>query len=234
MKSFIERVITQPLKEFFQKLVDFLPAFLSALLVFVLGLVLAWVVKAVVVRLFKLLKLDGLFARTGLSETLRKMAVKDTPAKFAGRLCYWLVVVTFFIISLSMLKLPAVEQLFERFLLFLPNLFVAAVILTIGFLVGNFLGRAVLIASVNAGVKLSGLLSKAVKTLVLLFALVMALEQLGIARSTVLVAFAIVFGGAVLALSLAFGLGGREIARDYLEKRFKKDGGDEPDEIKHI
>lgn len=234
MKSFIDRVIIQPLRDFFQKLIDFLPTFLSALLVFILGLFLAWVVKLIVVKLFKLLKLDGLFARTGLTETLQKMAVKDTPEKFVGRIFYWLVAITFFIISLSMLKLPAVEQLFERFLLFLPNLLVVGVILTLGFLLGNFLGRAVLIASVNAGIKLSGLLSKGVKTIVILFSFVMSLEQLGIGRSTVIAAFTILFGGIVLALALAFGLGGKDIAKSYLEKRLDKDKEEEKDEIKHI
>ncbi len=234
MKSFIDRVITQPLKDFFQKLIEFLPTFLSALLVFVLGLFLAWVVKIIVVKVFKILKLDGLFARTGLAETLQKMAVKDTPAKFVGRVFYWLVAIAFFIISLSMLKIPAVEQLFERFLLFLPNLFVVGVILTLGVLLGNFLGRAVLIASVNAGVKLSGLLSKGVKTIVILFSFVMSLEQLGIGRSTVISAFTILFGGMVLALALAFGLGGKDIAKNYLEKCFHKDKDEDQDEIKHI
>ncbi len=234
MKSFIDRVITQPLKEFFQKLIDFLPSFLSALLVFLLGIVLAWIVKATVIRLFKLLNLENFFSRTGLTETLKKMAVKDTPAKFIGRIFFWIVVVAFFIISMSMLKIPAVEQLFERFLLYLPSLFVAGIILTIGFLLGNFIGRAVLIASVNAGIKLAGLLSRAVKIVIILFGFVMALEQLGIGRSTVIAAFTIVFGGAVLAMALAFGLGGKDLARTYLEKRFKKDGDEDRDEIKHI
>lgn len=234
MKSFIDRIITQPLKDFFQKLVDFLPNLLSALIVLIIGLVLAWIVKIIVVRVFKLLRLDRLFSRLGLAEALQKMAIKDTPAKLIGRIFYWLVVIIFFIISLYLLKVPAIEQLLEKFLLYLPNIFIAAVILIIGSLLGNFLGRATLIASVNAGIKFSSLLSKGVKTLVVLFAFVMALEQLGIGRSTVIAAFTIVFGGIVLALSLAFGLGGKDIARMYLEKRFKKNGQEEKDELKHI
>ncbi len=102
-------------------------------------------------------------------------------------------------------------------------------------LIGNFLGRAALIASVNAGIKQSGLLSRAVKTTVVLFAFVMAMEQLGIGRQAVLAAFTIVFGGLVLALVLAFGLGGKDIARSLLEEKFKKDETDRTkDEIKHL
>jgi hypothetical protein len=234
MKNFIDKIITAPLKQFFQKLVDFLPNFLSAFVIFILGLVLAWVVKVVFVKVFKLLKLDTLFSRTGAAETLRKMGLKDAPSKLLGRLLYWLIVIIFFIISLYLLRVPAIEQLLERFLLYLPNIFVAAVILVIGLFLGNFLGRATLIASVNAGIKFSSLLGKGVRAIVMLFALVMALEQLGIARSTVIAAFAIVFGGIVLALSLAFGLGGKDIARSYLETRFGKGEKEKEDEIKHI
>jgi hypothetical protein len=235
MKNFLDKVIWQPLQDFLQRLGAFLPSFLGALLVFIIGLVLAWLIKLLVVRLFRLLKLEGVLNRGGIAETLQKMAVKDTPTKIVGRLFYWLVVVIFFIISLNLLKLPAVDQLFEKFLLYLPNVFIAVVILIVGVLLGNFFGRAALIASVNAGIKLSGLLSKSVKTIIVLFAFVMALDQLGIGRQTVVAAFTIIFGGAVLALALAFGLGGKDIAKKYLERRFsRKEDEEKSDEIRHI
>ena len=106
--------------------------------------------------------------------------------------------------------------------------------MTIGWLLGNFFGRAALIASVNAGVKLSSQLSTGVKGLIMIFALVMAFEQLGIGRNTMVAAFTIAFGGIVLALALAFGLGGKDQARSFLEKRFKKNGSAGPDDLKHL
>jgi small-conductance mechanosensitive channel len=235
MKNFLDKVIWQPLEAFLQKLGAFLPSFLGALLVFVVGLFLAWLIKLLVVRLFKLLKLEAVLNRGGIAETLQKMAVKDTPTKIVGRLFYWLVVVIFFIISLNLLQLPAVDQLLEKFLLYLPSVFIAVVILIVGVLLGNFFGRAALIASVNAGIKLSGLLSKSVKTIIILFAFVMALDQLGIGRQTVVAAFTIIFGGVILALALAFGLGGKDIAKKYLERRFSgKEDEEKSDELKHI
>ncbi len=113
---------------------------------------------------------------------------------------------------------------------------IALIVLANGPFLGNFLGRAALIASVNAGVRLSSLLSKGVKTVIMLFALAMSLEQLGIGRSTVIAAFTVVFGGVVLAPALAFGLGGQDLARRLIEKRFKKEGDkdEERDELKHL
>jgi len=234
MKSFIDKILIQPLQEVVQKLVAFLPSLLTGIVVFAVGLVLAWLVKLLVVRIIKLLKLDAAFARSGVTEALQKMAVKDTPAKLVERMFFWLVAFIFFVLALSVMRVPVIDQLLERFLLYLPNIFVALVVLAIGWFLGNFLGRATLIASVNAGFKAAGPLSKGIKGIILLFAFVMAFEQLGIGRGTVIAAFEIVFGGAVLALALAFGLGGRDLARTFLEKRFKKNGNTDSDDLKHL
>ncbi len=238
MRNFIAKVVTEPLRGLFDKAAEYLPTVLAGLVVFLLGLLLAWLVKLLVVRLVKILKIEGAFLRSGVTEALQKMAVKDTPAKLIGRMFYWLVVVIFFILSLSVMKIPVIDDLLRRFLLYLPNIFVALVIMAIGLFLGNFLGRAALIASVNAGIRLSGLLSKGVRTVILLFAAVMAFEQLGIARSTVVVTFTILFGGVVLALALSFGLGGKDLAASWLEKRLKKAGGgegeDREDELHHL
>ncbi len=234
MKSLIDKVVVEPLREMVRNLVAFLPNLLTGIVVFAIGLVLAWLVKALVIRIIKLLKLDAVFARSGLAEALQKMAVRDTPAKLVGRMFYWLVTFIFFILALKVMKVPVIDQLLEKLLLYLPNVFVALIILTIGWLLGNFLGRAALIASVNAGVRLSSQLSKGVKGLIMVFALVMAFEQLGIGRNTMVAAFTIAFGGIVLALALAFGLGGKDQARSFLEKKLKKNEGDGHDDIKHL
>lgn len=234
MENLLEKIITEPLKDFLQKLAHFLPNFFSALIVLAIGLLLAWAVKMVIVKLFKLLKFDALSVRMGASEILKKMAVRESPEMLIGRFFYWLTVTIFFIVSLYLLELPAIEHLLEKLLLYLPNVLIAAVILLVGVILGNFMGRATLIASVNAGIGFAGFLARAIKTIIVLLAFVMAMEQLGIARDTVIAAFTIIFGGLVFAFSLAFGLGGQAIARKYLERRFKLDDEDKDNEIKHI
>jgi hypothetical protein len=85
---------------------------------------------------------------------------------------------------------------------------------------------------VNAGIKLSGLIGKIVKLSVFLLALTMALEQLGIGRGTIVIAFSIILGGVVIALAIAFGLGGKDIAREYLEKKIRCE--EKKDDISHL
>jgi hypothetical protein len=234
MKGFIDKVIVEPVRQALQDIVAFLPSLLTGIVVFLIGLGLAWLVKVLTVRLIGVLRLDAAFDRSGVTAALKKMAAKDTPARLVGRMFFWLVTFIFFILALKVMKIPVIDQLFARFVLYVPNIFVALVILVLGWLLGNFLGRAALIASVNAGLRRSGLLSRGVKGLVVLFALAMAFEQLGIGRATIVAAFAIAFGGIVLALALALGLGGRDMAKTFLEKRFGKDRDEEDDGLKHL
>ncbi|MFH2012087.1 MAG: hypothetical protein ABIJ37_05190 [Pseudomonadota bacterium] len=233
MRNLLDRIIAEPLKDFLQRLIEFLPDLLSSIIIFVLGLIVGSILKYVIVKVFSLFHIDRFFSGIGITATLEKAGIKETPTKILGRIFYWLIMITFIIIALYTLKIPAIEELLGKFFLYLPNIFVAAFLVTIGYMLGNFLGRATLIASVNAGIKFSGLLSSGVKTLILLLALAMSLEQLGIGRGTVVVAFTIVFGGIVFALSLAFGLGGKDMVKEYLEKRFKSKV-EEKDDLKHI
>lgn len=231
MDNFLQRIAIEPFERFFDKVVQFLPNFLTALLILIMGVVLGAVIKGVFLRLFKAIGLDRVSERSGVIELLRKGGIKDPISVLLAKVAGWVTIAIFAIISVGELEIPAVERLFESFLLYLPNVFVAALILLFGYLLGNFFGRAALIAAVNAGIRFSGLIGRFVKFAVFILAATMALEQLGIGRETIIIAFAIVFGGIVLALSIAFGLGGRDIAKEYLEKKMK---GEEKDEIEHL
>src|SRR4030042_666234 len=115
MKSFIEKIVIQPLRDVTQKLVAFLPNLLTGIIVFIFGLVLAWLVKILAVRIIRLLKLDAAFARSGVTEALQKMAVKDPPAKLIGRMFYWLLVMGFFVLSPSGVWRPGLCRVLVTF-----------------------------------------------------------------------------------------------------------------------
>lgn len=226
-------ILTGPLKDFLQRLFAFLPNLLSSLIIFILGLFLGWILKKIIVKIAKLFKTDHFCTTLGVTEACEKIGIKGLPSQLIGRIFYWLVVIIFTIIALYALKVPAIENVLEKFVLYLPNIFIAVLLIIVGYLLGNFLGRTILIAAVNAGMRFASLLARGVKILIFVFAFAMALEQLGIGRNIVVVAFTILFSGIVFALALAFGLGGKDIARDYLEKRFKEKE-EEKDDIQHL
>ncbi len=234
MGGFFDKVVLEPLGNFFQRLADFLPNLLSSMIILGLGFLAAWVLRQAIQKLMGVLNTDRVCERVGLSRALEKGGIKETPSGIVGRVFYWLVIVVFTIMALYTLRIPAIANLLEKFFLYLPNLFVAVVLVIVGYLISNFVERAVLITSVNAGMKFSGLMGKGAKVGVLMLVVTMALEQLGIGKDTVVIAFSIVFGGVVFGFALAFGLGGRDIAREYLEKRFRGKKEEEKDELTHL
>lgn len=227
-----ESALVEPLRIFYEKLVRFLPDIFTSIFILVVGIVLGFLLKNILSKLFKAVGLDKVSERSGTLELLKREGVTEPFSALLSRVIGWIVVIVFAGISMSALQIPAVENLFERLLLYLPNIFIALLIIFVGYLLGNFFGRAALIASVNAGVKFSSLIGKSVKYLILMLSATMALEQLGIGKETIIIAFAIIFGGIVLALAIAFGLGGRDIAKDYLEKKVKCE--EKKDEINHL
>lgn len=219
--NIFERIILEPFDRFYEKLLRFLPNLLTSLVLLVIGILLGIFVKWAFTRILKAMNVDGLSQKSGLSEALIRGGIKDPLSVMVSRVLKWFTIITFIIVAMQNLSIPTVEHLIDRIFLYLPNILIAGCILIVGYLLGNFFGRAALIASVNAGTPSAGMVGKAVKFIVLVLSCTMALEQLGIGKETITIAFAIVFGGVVFALAIAFGFGGRSIAEDYLRKKMK-------------
>ena len=231
--NIIERIMVEPFEKFYEKLLVFLPNLITSLILLIVGILLGIFVKWVFNRIFRAMNLDGLSTKLGMSDALSRSGIKDPLSVMVSRVLKWLTIVTFIIVAMQNLSIPTVEHLIDRMFLYLPNIFIAALILILGYILGNFLGRAAIIASVNAGMASAGLIGKAVKFTVFLLSCTMALEQLGIGKDTIVIAFAIVFGGIVFAFSMAFGLGGKDIAGDFLRRKMQK-SRKEDDEIDHL
>ncbi len=229
---FLEKAITDPLERFLDKVMVFLPNFLSFIVVLLIGILVAWILKKICVRVFRAMNLDRACERAGTLSVLAKGGIADPPSVLLARIIAWIILLIFAIIALRALDLPAIAQFLDRLLLYIPQVLAAAFIIAIGYLMGVFFGRAALIAAVNAGMRTAGLIGRFVKFTVFILACTMALEQLGIGKETVLVAFAIVFGGVVLAFALAFGIGGSNAAKNFIEKR--TEGKADKDEMRHL
>jgi len=227
-----ETLIAGPFQKFYEKLVLFLPNFLSAIVILIAGIAFGFLLKYLFSSIFRIIGLDKVSERSGAAELMKKGGLKDTVSVLLARFIGWITVIIFAGISISALNVPSVERILERFFLYLPNIFVAAMILMFGYLLGNFFGRTALIAAVNAGVRFSNLIGKFIKYLIITLSATMALEQLGIGKGTIVIAFAIIVGGIVLALAISFGLGGRDLAKDYLEKKIRCE--EKKDEISHL
>lgn len=228
----MENLFLEPFKDFAHKVAGFLPNLLSGIIIIILGICIAYFVRKALTRVSLFLKVDRLSEKTGVEQVLKRGGIRSTLSGVIGQVAFWIILISFMIMGIDALKMPAAENMLEAFWRYLPNVIASAIVIVVGYLLGNFLGRAALIASVNAGLALSGLIGKFVKFTVFIMSATMAMEMLGIGQDTVLIAFAIVFGGVVLALAIAFGFGGRDAAKDYIDRMLKEKGSE--DDISHI
>jgi hypothetical protein len=231
--SFTELLLST-LRESYEAMMQYLPGLLVTFVIILVGWAVARISSVIARRLLIVAKFDRLCADAGLGQVLARADIRSSPSALAGRSVFWLVFVVSFMFGISALGLEVINQLIAEFFLYLPRIFAALLILLLAFLIGNFLSRAVLLAAVNTSFPSPRIASGVVKYLIAILAFAMALEQLHIASNIVTAAFAIAFGSVMLGLAIAFGLGGRDIARQVLERRFLKSGEDEPDEFSHI
>ncbi len=199
------------------------PNLVVALVLVLLGFVVGWLASVIVTRVARIVALDRHMERWGVAGWLRRSGIFRTPAEILGTIVFWGVFVILASVAIDSLGLPGATGATAFLIAFLPPLFASVLIVVVGLLVANFVSQGILIAAVNAGVPEARFLARAVQYGVVLFAVATALTHMGIGREMVLVAFAISFGGLVLALAIAFGLGGRHIARDILARRLRRE-----------
>lgn len=209
------------------------PRLLAVLTLIVVGWAVAALARRLIVRICRVLSVDARCARWGLTAGVARAGIQQPPSVLVGQLTFWTIVFITLLMAIEALEMPATSGLVAVVVRFLPNLAIAALVWMVGWLLANFMAQAVLIGAVNAQVAFAPLIAGAVRWLVLIFAGAAALTQLGIAREMVLLTFGIAFAGTILALALAFGLGGKDMAREILESRLRKQEGDD-DRLTHV
>jgi hypothetical protein len=207
----------------------FLPRFLEMLVIAVLGWLIAFLLRALVRSVLKLTRFDKLSEHTGATPLLRGAAL-PSPTEILSRFVFWVAWLGFILVGVSTLGIVGLEESVSSFFGFLPRLFAALFILFFGMLAASFFSRAVLLSGVNADLPSPRLISWAVRTMIILFVVSMAFEELGVGSHTVIVAFALTFGSLMLGFALAFGLGGKDLAKRYLERKF---GREQPPSEEH-
>ena len=234
MGDFIAKSLIQTLQTFSQMVAQFLPRLLAMLIIIIVGWVIAWLVRIVLPRILGLIRFNSLFDRAGITQQLSKVTL-PSPSELLARLVFWVLWITFVLFGLEALQIHALQDQIAGLFQVLPQIFVALFVLFAGVVIANFVSRATLLAAVNADTPSPRLISAVVRFVVIALAVTVALERVGLGRGVVLIAFSIFFGAIMLGLALAFGLGGRDLARRILERRFLEEKKEEDDKgISHL
>jgi hypothetical protein len=228
----VERILRQATIQVVDQIANFLPGALVALLLLLTAFVIALLARTLLLRALRGLDFDRRTEHWGLPAS---MALPSSTglSQTVVRVVYWTILILGLLISLTALNATIPSQLALSVFEYLPHLLAALMILIVGAVVARFMARSALIGAVNMQIQSARLLSLAVKWLVLLVAGAMALDHLGIGRSVLLLAFSILFGGIVLAASLAVGLGARDVVGRSLERQFRESPRSD-DNVKHV
>jgi small-conductance mechanosensitive channel len=221
MKDVIIQGLEQAYTNLVHMLAEFLPRLLVMLVIVFVGLLVAYVLKTLLRALLHVTRLDRLSEEAGASRFLR-MAALPSMTELLSRSLFWVAWSGFILIGISVLGVAGLQEQISRLFLLLPAIFVAILILFVGLVTANFLSRAALLAAVNAGYPSPKIVSWSIRFVIWALAIAMALEVIGVARQTVIAAFSIIFGAFMLGLAIAFGFGGQNLAREFLERNLKE------------
>jgi hypothetical protein len=201
-----------------ERFINFVPTLVGALLVFLLGLIIASVIGKVVARIIRALRIDHAMERISVGEKLKKVGIDVTFSHVCGEMAKWFLVLVFLMAATDILGLAQVTGFLNSIILYVPNIVVATIILTIAFLLSGVAYTVVRGSTKAAGVMSATLLATMIKWSIMIFGLLAALIQLGIATSLVNTLFIGFVAALSLAIGLAFGLGGRDEAALILKK----------------
>ncbi len=218
-------VILSSLETLWLSFVDFLPTLLAALIVFIIGWLIAIALGKLANRIIRALKLDALLTKLGFKKALAKAKLKLDSGKFFEGLIKWFFIIVFLMAATDILRLYQVTEFLKGILYYIPNIIVAVVILIVAVIVANFLRKLVRASVEAADLKAAGFISGMTKWAVLIFGFVAALTQLGIAVTLIHTLVMGLIAMLALAGGLAFGLGGKDQAARLLE-HLRKDIGE--------
>ncbi|MBD3251092.1 hypothetical protein GF380_01300 [Candidatus Uhrbacteria bacterium] len=226
-------ILQSALLNLWGKVVAFLPEVVGAIIVLVIGLLVAGWLGKLVKWIVEMIKIDQLLEQAKVQEEFKKVNVEFSIAKLLGWIAKWFIIIATLIAVADILKIPQITQFLQEVALYIPQVIAAVVILTIGVVAGNVV-KEIVTKSVQAS-KLSkasaGPIGAVAKWAIIVFALMASLVQLGVAAALIQILFTGLVAMLALAGGLAFGLGGKDRAKNWIERfetELSKEGASAP------
>jgi len=211
-------MLLEPIRVFLRQVGDLLPRLFLALLILIIGWLVAKAVRFAIVRGLRAVNFHVVTERAGLDGFLRDGGIESDTTEILGVLVYWLVILGALVIGFNTLGLAYVTDLLGQIILFVPKVMVALLILAFGAYFARFIGNAITAYCRNVHIQDAELLGRLAQYAIVTFVVLIALDQVNIGGDIVRQSFLIVLAGLVFALALAFGIGGKDWAAELLER----------------
>ena len=214
----------EPARAFLVQLGTFLPKLLLAIIILVAGWLLAKFIKMAVVKGLQAINFHVLTEKAGIDGFLKQGGIKSGMAGVLGILGYWLVILMTLMVAFNGLGLTYVTELVSQIVMFIPKVVVAVLILAVGLYFARFISQIVSAYSKNVGMEDAELLGRIAQYAIMVFVVLIALDQVNVVTDIIRQTFMLLLAGIVLALALAFGIGGQKAAGDLLARWWPKKG----------
>lgn len=212
-------VLSASLKNVWLGVADFIPNFLAAIVIAVIGWIIGAILFKLVSQIIKLAKVDNALRSAGFEKVLQRAGIRLDAGAFVGALVKWFFIVVFLVAAFDVLGLTQITAFLKDVVLgYLPQVIVAVLIIIVAAVVSEAMQKLVISTSKAANMKTANLAGTITKWAIWIFAVLAAIMQLGIAVSFINTLFTGVIIAISLALGLAFGLGGQDAAAKYIEK----------------
>jgi small-conductance mechanosensitive channel len=212
----------QPLQDALSAFLSYIPQLIGAIVILIVGYVVARVLQAVVGRVLQGIGFDRWMERGGIKQFFDRAETNQTPASILGALVFWFIFIIAITMAADALGIPQVSVVLAQLIAYIPSIIAAILILILAALLANF------ISGIVRGATGSDILSSIARYAIIVYAVFAALTQLGVAVQLTANTFLILLGAVALAVAIAFGIGGREVAGDILEKAYNRS-----DEVAH-
>lgn len=209
-------VVADPVKAMLIKICSYIPTLLGAIVILIIGWMIAKLLESVTVRILKTVRLDVASDKAGLSNILAQGDIKLTLSELLGVLVYWLVVLVVIATALNALNLIIAADIISKLVGYVPNIIGAIFVLVLGSFLANFVATIVRTSASNAGIKNAKLLSKVTQVVLVIFAIIIAIEQLNVATALLALAVNVILASIGIGIALAFGLGCKDIAGKFV------------------
>jgi hypothetical protein len=220
-----KNLVIEPVTQMLTRIMAYLPVLLGALVILIVGWIVAKAIRRIIDWLLKVVRFDTLADKAGISEILRKGDLDISAREVVSGIVYWLIIIMVLVMAVDALGLPKSSDVLASLFAYVPRVIAALLVLVVAMFLASFVSGIVRTAAGNAKLPKPEILAGISRWAIIIFAVTISLEQLGIAPLLVTATFNIILGGIVLALALAFGLGGKDAAARYLEELKEKRSG---------
>ncbi len=223
-ESSLQSLIVGPVREMLTKILAYLPILFGALVILIVGWIIAKAIKRLIEGVLKAVRFDTLAEKAGIAEILKKGDLKITASEVLSGLVYWLVIIMVLVMVVNALGLPKASDVLASLFAYVPNVIAALFVMVVAMFLASFVSGIVRTAAGNANLPRPEIFAGVCRWAIIIFAATIALEELGIALLLVTTTFNIILGGVCLGLALAFGLGGKDAAARFLDELREKSG----------